>query len=41
MTEEALYYILSGIFFTAGIWIWVYWHVKKGWKRFERGDENG
>ena len=41
MTEEALYYILSGIFFTIGIWIWVYWHIKKGWKRFEKGENNG
>jgi len=39
MTEEALYYILSGVFFTIGIWIWVYWHIIKGWKRFEGGDD--
>ena len=41
MTEEALYYILSGVAFTIGIWIWVYWHIKKGWKRFEKGENNG
>jgi len=41
MTEEALYYIISGICFTIGIWIWVYWHIKKGWKRFEKGGKDG
>jgi len=34
--EEALYYIGSGIAFTIGIWIWVFWHVRKGWKKFEK-----
>lgn len=41
LSEEALYYIGTGIAFTIGIWLWVWWHVKKGWKQFEkeRGDD--
>jgi len=36
MTLEAMYYIASGVAFTIGIWIWVVWHIKKGYLRIRK-----